>query len=338
MRRLRRANGLRERRQRPGALHRGYEERARRARRAAARNQALRNLRLHRRRYALAVPAEHPGRGRRLQRHTPRFQAQSRVSRTVLARYAQDGRHAAPRREHVRPGADQGRTGAPRDRRRAPRTGGRQDHRHHARQDQLDRDRSGQPRGVHGTPRRAGPERIKVQQGVSRMQASSLMNRLLGTTARLMIAGVLGLAAGTAAQAADNPALQAIDVQPLAGQQLQLTLRLSGPAPQPLSFTIDNPARISFDLPNTTLALPSRRIDVHASGLDTILAAETKDRTRLVLNLDKMVPYDTRVDGNNVVLMLGAAGAAATAPAAGVMPVSSGGAAPSSGARELRSI
>jgi len=167
------------------------------------------------------------------------------------------------------------------------------------------------------------------------MQPSSLMNRLLGTTARLMIAGVLGLAAGTAAQAADNPALQAIDVQPLAGQQLQLTLRLSGPAPQPLSFTIDNPARISFDLPNTTLALPSRRIDVHASGVDTILAAETKDRTRLVLNLDKLMPYDTRVEGNNIIVMLGgSAGHAAAAAPSGAAP-----AAPvAGGPRELRSI
>ena len=77
-----------------------------------------------------------------------------------------------------------------------------------------------------------------------------------------------------------------------------------------MSFTIDNPARISFDLPNTTLALPSRRIDVHASGLDTILAAETKDRTRLVLNLDKLVPYDTRVEGNNIIVLLGGANAA----------------------------
>ncbi|TLZ28587.1 MAG: type IV pilus secretin PilQ [Gammaproteobacteria bacterium] len=150
-----------------------------------------------------------------------------------------------------------------------------------------------------------------------------------------MIAGVLGLAAGTAAQAADNPALQAIDVQPLAGQQLQLTLRLSGPAPQPLSFTIDNPARISFDLPNTTLALPSRRIDVHASGVDTILAAETKDRTRLVLNLDKLMPYDTRVEGNNIIVMLGgSAGHAAAAASSGAAP-----AAPvAGGPRELRSI
>jgi len=139
--------------------------------------------------------------------------------------------------------------------------------------------------------------------------------------------------AGTTARAADQPALQAIEVQPLAGQQLQLTLRLSGPAPQPLSFTIDNPARISFDLPNTTLALPSRRIDVHASGLDTILAAETKDRTRLVLNLDKLVPYDTRVDGSNIIVMLGGSAARVSAGAAPAAAASGG-----SGVRELRSI
>ena len=81
-------------------------------------------------------------------------------------------------------------------------------------------------------------------------------------------------------------------MQPLPGQQLQLRLRLSARHPSRLSFTIDNPARISFDLPNTALALPQRRIDVQRCGpLDTILAAEAKDRTRLVLNLDRLVPY-----------------------------------------------
>src|SRR5579863_908650 len=166
------------------------------------------------------------------------------------------------------------------------------------------------------------------------MQRHRLMNRLLGTA--LVLAGVLGMLPGAPALAADQPALQAIDVQPLTGQQLQLTMRLSGPASQPMSFTIDNPARISFDLPNTTLALPSRRIDVHASGLDTILAAETKDRTRLVLNLDKLVPYDTRVEGNNIIVLLGgvnAAAAAAAAPAGAAAPVSNSG-----GVRELRAI
>ncbi|MBV8910141.1 MAG: AMIN domain-containing protein, partial [Gammaproteobacteria bacterium] len=167
------------------------------------------------------------------------------------------------------------------------------------------------------------------------MQASSLMNGLRGTALWRVLA-VLAMFGGGLAHAADGPALQAIDVQPLSGQQLRLTMRLSGPAPQPLSFTIDNPARISFDLPNTSLALPSRRIDVHSSGLDTILAAETKDRTRLVLNLDKLVPYDTRVEGNNVIVMLGVTGAPAVAENAAAPA-----AAPAAGnvaARELRSI
>jgi type IV pilus assembly protein PilQ len=170
------------------------------------------------------------------------------------------------------------------------------------------------------------------------MQRHRLMNRLLGTATWLVLAGVLGMLPGAPARAADEPALQAIDVQPLPGQQLQLTMRLSGPAPQPLAFTIDNPARISLDLPNTTLALPSRRIDVHAAGLDTILAAETKDRTRLVLNLDKLVPYDTRVEGNNVIVMLGAPTAPGAAALAGGTSVSSVGSASTSGSRELRSI
>src|SRR5256885_5307248 len=138
------------------------------------------------------------------------------------------------------------------------------------------------------------------------MKRHTPMSRILAAAAWLVIAGILGTLPSQPASAQDGPKLEAIDVQPLPGQQLQVTMRMSGPAPKPLSFTIDNPARISFDLPNTVLALPSRRIDVHTSGLDSITAAEAKDRTRLVLNLDRLVPYDTRIDGNNIVVMPGA--------------------------------
>src|SRR5580693_3892210 len=163
--------------------------------------------------------------------------------------------------------------------------------------------------------------------------------RILSTCASLLVLGVLGTLPSSPAHAADAPKLESIDVQPLPGQQLQVTMKLSGPAPQPLSFTIDTPARISFDLPNTELALPSRRIDVHTSGLDSILAAEAKDRTRLVLNLDKLVPYDTRVDGNNIVVMLGAVNPASTASSGTQANATRISASASTGsARELRSI
>jgi type IV pilus assembly protein PilQ len=165
--------------------------------------------------------------------------------------------------------------------------------------------------------------------------------RILSTCASLLVLGVLGTLPSQPARAADAPKLESIDVTPLPGQQLQLTMRLSGPAPQPLSFTIDNPARISFDLPNTELALPSRRIDVHTAGLDSILAAEAKDRARLVLNLDKLLPYDTRVDGNNIVVLLGApnpVGSTVSAGNAASAPSRLGASGDSGGGRELRSI
>jgi type IV pilus assembly protein PilQ len=106
-------------------------------------------------------------------------------------------------------------------------------------------------------------------------------------------------------QAADPLKLESIDVQTLSGQQVQLKLHMNGPAPEPLPFTIDKPARIAFDLPNTTLGLASRRIDVHSGGVDTVLAAEANGRTRLVVNVETLLPYTTKVDGDTITVTLG---------------------------------
>ena len=141
------------------------------------------------------------------------------------------------------------------------------------------------------------------------MKSLSQMCRILSAAAWLAALAAFATLPSEPAYAADSLALQSIDVQPLSSERMQLTLHLSGPAPQPLTFTIDNPARISIDLPDTTLALPSRRIDVQSSGLDSILAAEGKGRSRLVLSLDKMMPYDVQREGNTIVVTLGAAGA-----------------------------
>jgi type IV pilus assembly protein PilQ len=141
------------------------------------------------------------------------------------------------------------------------------------------------------------------------------------------------------AQAADPVKLETIDVQTLSGQQVQLKLHMSGPAPEPIPFTIDKPARIAFDLPNTTLGLASRRVDVRSGGVDTVLAAEANGRTRLVVNVDSMLPYATKVDGNNIVVTLGAMpGTAASATAMPAAPKAGSGAALPSVAASDRSI
>ncbi len=154
---------------------------------------------------------------------------------------------------------------------------------------------------------------------------------------------VVGFATSAAhAQGTPNK-LESIDVQTLAGQQMQLTLHHSGPPGEPVAFTIDNPARISLDLANTALALPSRRIDVRSGGVDSVLAAEAAGRTRLVLNLDRLMPYQTRVSGNDIIVTLGSGTAApavtaATSGGASGTPMARSSAASSGGARSIRGI
>jgi type IV pilus assembly protein PilQ len=133
----------------------------------------------------------------------------------------------------------------------------------------------------------------------------------------VMFAALSAFTFRVGAQGTEPLKLESVDVQ-TSGQQVQLKLHLNGPAPEPLPFTIDKPARIAFDLPNTTLALPSRRIDVRSGGVDTVLAAEANGRSRLVVNVDALMPYTTKVDGNTITVTLGrqAGGAMANNPTA----------------------
>jgi len=110
---------------------------------------------------------------------------------------------------------------------------------------------------------------------------------------------------GATASAQDGNRLQDIQVQSLPGQRVELKLIMSDTAPEPLAFTIENPARIALDLPNTALGLTSRRRDVNLGPLDTILTAEANGRTRVVLNLGSMVKYKTVRSGNTVTITLG---------------------------------
>jgi type IV pilus assembly protein PilQ len=142
------------------------------------------------------------------------------------------------------------------------------------------------------------------------MKSLSPMCRILSAAAWLAALAAFATLPSRPASAADGSVLQSIDVQPLPNERMRLTLHLSGPAPKPLSFTINNPARIAIDLPDTSLALPSRRIDVQSGGLESVLAAEGKHRSRLVLSLDKMMPYDIVRQGDEVLVTLGSAGGA----------------------------
>ncbi|NNC63831.1 MAG: AMIN domain-containing protein, partial [Gammaproteobacteria bacterium] len=143
-----------------------------------------------------------------------------------------------------------------------------------------------------------------------------------GGLAAMLLAALSAMAQGTARQ------LEAIDVQSLPGQVLEIRLRLSDTPPEPMSFTIDNPARIALDLTDTTIGMDSRRQDVNQGPLATVLTAEAGGRTRVVFNMNNMVPYGTRVVGDSIYVTLGQQGTEppasfAAQPASPAAPASS---------------
>ena len=150
----------------------------------------------------------------------------------------------------------------------------------------------------------------------------------------------LGLVAARTALAQGSNRLEDIRANVTAGNKVELTLRLSDTAPQPLTFTVDNPARIALDLPDTSVAMTSRRIDVKQGALDTVNVAEANGRTRVVLNVDSLVPYETRLQGNSIIVTLGAgrSGSVSAEPSAVAASSPRSSAAPVSGIRSVNNI
>ncbi|SMB26501.1 Fimbrial biogenesis protein [Sterolibacterium denitrificans] len=153
---------------------------------------------------------------------------------------------------------------------------------------------------------------------------------LLRTTGRYLasVAILCGLASASWAQQASDasaaPAVNSIDTLQVSQSEgvtiVKLTLK-QPPAVSPASFSIASPPRIAFDFPATLSALARNVEQVNQGDLRSINVIQVGNRTRMVLNLNRMASYDTRVDGSEVYVTLAAAGnsvgsTAVAAPAA----------------------
>jgi type IV pilus assembly protein PilQ len=76
---------------------------------------------------------------------------------------------------------------------------------------------------------------------------------------------------------------------------------------QPGSFTVANPARIAFDLPNTVNGLGRNSQNIGEGELISMNMVQAGERTRMVLNLRRSVGYDIQIDGKNLLIILAAA-------------------------------
>ncbi|CAI3786713.1 Type IV pilus biogenesis and competence protein PilQ [Pseudomonas sp. MM227] len=104
--------------------------------------------------------------------------------------------------------------------------------------------------------------------------------------------------------------LKTLDVASLPGDRVELKLSFDGPVTAPRGYTTEQPARIALDLPGVTSQLGARSRDLGVGNARSVVVVEATDRTRIIVNLTKLAPYSTRVQGNDLFVLVGEGAAA----------------------------
>ncbi|BBI98426.1 fimbrial protein [Ferrigenium kumadai] len=124
------------------------------------------------------------------------------------------------------------------------------------------------------------------------------MVRLLGV---LVAFGALSAHAQTAAQ----NSITALNVSSADSGTTVIKVELAQPlANPPAGFTINTPPRIAFDFPNTANGLGKSVQEFAEGDLRSANIVQAGNRTRLVINLHQMLAYDTKIDGNTLLITL----------------------------------
>ena len=130
------------------------------------------------------------------------------------------------------------------------------------------------------------------------------LRRASGARRAPLMLGLLALAT-LVSSAVTADTLDDISYPSLPGNRVQVKMKLSAPVDgAPLSFTIDNPARIAIDLPGTTLNLKERTQRIGVGNAESVTAVEADNRARVVLNLGELVPYDIETNGDTIAVTL----------------------------------
>ncbi|HEY0289109.1 MAG TPA: type IV pilus secretin PilQ [Pseudomonas sp.] len=105
--------------------------------------------------------------------------------------------------------------------------------------------------------------------------------------------------------------LKTLDVAALPGDRVELKLSFDGPVAAPRAYTTEQPARIALDLPGVTSELAIKSRDLGTGNARSVVVVEAKDRTRVIINMTVLAPYSSRVEGNNLFVVIGQGAAAA---------------------------
>ena len=92
--------------------------------------------------------------------------------------------------------------------------------------------------------------------------------------------------------------------RPDARLEVQLTFD-EPPSGDLKSYTIEEPARIVVDLPQTRSGLLEKRFSLSQPNTTSVMVLESLDRTRLIVNLVELVPFESQISGRRLTLRVG---------------------------------
>ena len=123
---------------------------------------------------------------------------------------------------------------------------------------------------------------------------------------RRLQTGIALMVLSTATTVLGQPVIEDITFSAQPGSKFEVRLDFSEAPPSDFSaYTIEEPARIAIDFPNTQSGLTQKRYPLPYGNATGVLVLEAGDRTRMVLNLVKLVPYEAIINGNQLILQVG---------------------------------
>lgn len=100
--------------------------------------------------------------------------------------------------------------------------------------------------------------------------------------------------------------ISAFNTAELPGERFEVRVQFSETPPDPKGYTIEKPARIVLDFPDSISDLKDRRFPLAFDNGQSAMLLTTEGRTRLILNLNELTSYTTRKEGNVFVVEVGA--------------------------------
>ena len=114
--------------------------------------------------------------------------------------------------------------------------------------------------------------------------------------------------------------LNDLTVASLPGDKVELKLVFDQPILEPKGYSIEQPARIALDLPGVSNKLSGKTREIGVGNARSLNVIEAQDRTRLIINLNSLTGYSTRVEGNNLYVVVGDQGRRSSTAAAPYQP------------------